>query len=203
MSLYLFKAKRLFDFVFAFFGLLVASLFILLAWLIATVETKSNGFFVQQRVGKDGKLFNIIKIKTMRTMDGISTVVTSSGDIRITKSGSFFRKTKIDELPQLWNVLVGEMSFVGPRPDVPGYADRLQGKDRKVLSIRPGITGPAQLTYRGEEDILAAQNDPVKYNDEVIWPDKVKINLDYIANYSFFKDLYYIWKTIVGGNVKY
>lgn len=203
MSLYLFKAKRLFDFVFAFFGLLVASLFILLAWLIATVETKSNGFFVQQRVGKDGKLFNIIKIKTMRTMDGISTVVTSSGDIRITKSGSFFRKTKIDELPQLWNVLVGEMSFVGPRPDVPGYADRLQGKDRRILSIRPGITGPAQLTYRGEEDILAAQNDPVKYNDEVIWPDKVKINLDYIANYSFFKDLYYIWKTIVGGNVKY
>ena len=139
----------------------------------------------------------------MIVMAGNDTTITSSNDVRITKSGAFFRKTKIDELPQLWNVLIGQMSFVGPRPDVPGYADRLQGKDRRVLSVRPGITGPAQLAYRDEEDILADQNDPVKYNDEVIWPDKVKINLDYVKNYSFFKDLYYIWKTIIGGNVKY
>jgi lipopolysaccharide/colanic/teichoic acid biosynthesis glycosyltransferase len=195
--------KRLFDVVGSVFGLSVVLFIIFIAWIIAAIETQSNGFFVQQRVGKDSKLFNVIKIKTMKIVKGVETTVTSSNDARITTTGAFFRKTKIDELPQLWNVLVGEMSFVGPRPDVPGYADRLQGEDRIVLSIRPGITGPAQLTYRGEEDILAAQNDPVKYNDEVIWPDKVKINLDYIANYSFFKDLYYIWKTIVGGNVKY
>ena len=195
--------KRLFDVVGSVFGLSVVLFIIFIAWIIAAIETQSNGFFVQQRVGKDSKLFNVIKIKTMKIVKGVETTVTSSNDARITTTGAFFRKTKIDELPQLWNVLVGEMSFVGPRPDVPGYADRLQGEDRIVLSIRPGITGPAQLTYRGEEDILAAQNDPVKYNDEVIWPDKVKINLDYVANYSFFKDLYYIWKTIVGGNVKY
>ena len=195
--------KRLFDVVGSVFGLSVVLFIIFIAWIIAAIETQSNGFFVQQRVGKDSKLFNVIKIKTMKIVKGVETTVTSSNDARITTTGAFFRKTKIDELPQLWNVLVGEMSFVGPRPDVPGYADRLQGEDRIVLSIRPGITGPAQLTYRGEEDILAAQNDPVKYNDEVIWPDKVKINLDYVANYSFFKDLYYIWKTIIGGNVKY
>ena len=195
--------KRLFDVVGSVFGLSVVLFIIFIAWIIAAIETQSNGFFVQQRVGKDSKLFNVIKIKTMKIIKGVETTVTSSNDARITTTGAFFRKTKIDELPQLWNVLVGEMSFVGPRPDVPGYADRLQGEDRIVLSIRPGITGPAQLTYRGEEDILAAQNDPVKYNDEVIWPDKVKINLDYVKNYSFFKDLYYIWKTIIGGNVKY
>ena len=129
--------------------------------------------------------------------------MTQIGDPRITRLGLFFRKTKIDELPQLWNVLIGQMSFVGPRPDVLGYADRLQGEDRIILSIRPGITGPAQLAYKNEEEVLANQNDPVKYNDEIIWPDKVRINREYIGNYSFFKDFYYIWKTIVGGNVKY
>ncbi len=195
--------KNAFDIILSLLGLLIVWWIILLALIVSSYETKSNGFFIQQRVGKSGKLFNIFKIKTMKTVVGISTVVTSSRDVRITKSGAFFRRTKIDELPQLWNILIGQMSFVGPRPDVPGYADRLQGKDRRVLSIRPGITGPAQLAYRDEEDILAAQNDPVKYNDEVIWPEKVKINLDYVANYSFFKDLYYIWKTIIGGNVKY
>jgi len=195
--------KRSFDIIFALFGLLFLFPVIFLSYIISSFETSSNGLFIQQRVGKGGRLFNVFKIKTMKAVMGINTVITSSGDARITKSGAFFRKTKIDELPQLWNVLIGQMSFVGPRPDVPGYADRLQGKDRRVLSIRPGITGPAQLAYRDEEDILAAQNDPVKYNDEVIWPDKVKINLDYVTNYSFFKDLYYIWKTIIGGNVKY
>lgn len=192
------KSKRYFDVFFALFGLIFLSPIIFLSYVASSLETLSNGFFIQQRVGKDGKLFNIFKIKTMKTVAGVSTVVTSSGDVRITKSGAFFRKTKIDELPQLWNILIGQMSFVGPRPDVPGYADRLQGSDRIILSVRPGITGPAQLAYRNEEDILASQNDPIKYNDEVIWPNKVKINLDYVANYSFFKDFYYIWKTIVG-----
>ena len=139
----------------------------------------------------------------MKIVKGVETTVTSSNDARITTTGAFFRKTKIDELPQLWNVLVGEMSFVGPRPDVPGYADRLQGEDRIVLSIRPGITGPAQLAYKNEEEILANQDDAVKYNDEIIWPDKVRINREYIEDYSLVKDFYYIWKTIVGGNVKY
>ena len=176
---------------------------ILIAWIIACIEVKENGLFIQQRVGMNGKLFNIFKIKTMKAVIGIDSTITSAKDIRITRIGAFFRKTKIDELPQLWNVLIGQMSFVGPRPDVPGYADRLQGKDRMVLSIRPGITGPAQLAYKDEEDILATQNDPVKYNDEIIWPDKVRINLEYIEDYSLFRDFYYIWKTIVGGNVKY
>ena len=195
--------KRIFDILLSFFGLLACWWIILLAWMVSAIETKSNGFFVQQRVGKDGKLFNVIKIKTMKIVKGVETTVTSSNDARITTTGAFFRKTKIDELPQLWNVLLGQMSFVGPRPDVPGYADRLQGKDRIILSIRPGITGPAQLAYKNEEEILSNQNDSVKYNDEIIWPDKVRINQEYIEDYSFFKDIYYIWKTIVGGNDKY
>ena len=195
--------KRLFDIVGSVFGLSVVLFIIFIAWIVATIETRSNGFFVQQRVGKDGKLFNVIKIKTMKIIKGVETTVTSSNDARITTTGAFFRKTKIDELPQLWNVLLGQMSFVGPRPDVPGYADRLQGKDRVILSVRPGITGPAQLAYKNEEEILSNQNDSVKYNDEIIWPDKVRINREYIEDYSFFKDIYYIWKTIVGGNVKY
>jgi len=195
--------KRLFDVVGSVFGLSVVLFIIFIAWIIAAIETQSNGFFVQQRVGKDSKLFNVIKIKTMKIVKGVETTVTSSNDARITTTGAFFRKTKIDELPQLWNVLVGEMSFVGPRPDVPGYADRLQGEDRIVLSIRPGITGPAQLAYKNEEEVLANQDDAVKYNDGIIWPDKVRINREYIEDYSLVKDFYYIWKTIVGGNVKY
>ena len=195
--------KRLFDVVGSVFGLSVVLFIIFIAWIIAAIETQSNGFFVQQRVGKDSKLFNVIKIKTMKIVKGVETTVTSSNDARITTTGAFFRKTKIDELPQLWNVLLGQMSFVGPRPDVPGYADRLQGKDRVILSVRPGITGPAQLAYKNEEEILSNQNDSVKYNDEIIWPDKVRINREYIEDYSFFKDIYYIWKTIVGGNVKH
>lgn len=190
--------KRLFDVVVAFIGTVVTLPVILFAWILASIETRSNGFFIQQRVGQHGKLFHVIKIKTMINVEGVHTNVTSSNDVRITKSGAFFRKTKIDELPQLWNVLMGQMSFVGPRPDVPGYADKLEGEERLILSVRPGITGPASLKYKDEEALLAAQADPRRFNDEVIWPDKVKINLRYIENYSFVKDIYYIWKTIVG-----
>ena len=139
----------------------------------------------------------------MKKVTSVDTSITTSNDVRITKSGAFYRNTKIDELPQLWNVLIGQMSFVGPRPDVPGYADRLQGEDRVILSVKPGITGPAQLAYKNEEEVLANQDDAVKYNDEIIWPEKVRINRKYIKDYSLFKDVYYIWKTIVGGNVKY
>mgnify|MGYP003988917963 FL=1 len=195
--------KRVFDIIFSFFGLTIFFVIILFSWAFSSINSRKNGLFIQDRVGKNGKTFKIIKIRTMKPDSSISTTVTQIGDPRITRLGLFFRKTKIDELPQLWNVLIGQMSFVGPRPDVLGYADRLQGEDRIILSIRPGITGPAQLAYKDEEEVLASQNDPVKYNDEIIWPDKVRINREYIRNYSFFKDFYYIWKTIVGGNVKY
>ena len=195
--------KRSFDIFFATLGLILLSPIIFLSYIISSFETKTNGLFFQQRVGMNGSLFNIVKIKSMRLVAGLDSTITLSSDARITKSGAFFRKTKIDELPQLWNVFLGKMSFVGPRPDVSGYADRLQGKDRVILLVRPGITGPAQLAYKHEEEILSNQDDPVEYNNEVIWPDKVRINLEYIENYSFFRDVYYIWKTIIGGNVKY
>ena len=195
--------KRVFDIIFSFFGLTIFFVIILFSWAFSSINSRKNGLFIQDRVGKNGKTFKIIKIRTMKPDSSISTTVTQIGDPRITRLGLFFRKTKIDELPQLWNVLLGQMSFVGPRPDVPGYADRLQGKDRVILSVRPGITGPAQLAYKNEEEILSNQNDSVKYNDEIIWPDKVRINREYIEDYSFFKDIYYIWKTIVGGNVKH
>lgn len=190
--------KRIVDFWLSFIGLILVFPIILLAWLAATLETKSNGFFIQERIGRKGRVIRIVKIKTMKEIEGFKTSITSSGDPRITRSGTFFRKAKIDELPQLWNVLIGEMSFVGPRPDVPGYVDHLKGGDRILLSLRPGITGPASLKYSDEEEVLALQENPEKYNDEVIWPDKVKINREYIKNYSLKKDLIYIWKTIVG-----
>jgi lipopolysaccharide/colanic/teichoic acid biosynthesis glycosyltransferase len=190
--------KRTFDFVLAAFGLLFTWWIIVIAWLIASFETRSNGLFVQKRVGKDGKLFDVYKIKTMKKVSGVETTITSANDARITKSGAFFRKTKIDELPQLVNVLFGSMSFVGPRPDVSGYADMLQCDDKIVLSIKPGITGPASLKYKDEEEILAKQNNPTEYNDTIIWPDKVKINKKYIKNWSLKKDIIYIIKTITG-----
>ena len=190
--------KRSFDIVVSFFGLLFTWWIILIAWIVASFETKSNGFFIQKRVGRNGNIFNVIKIKSMKKVQGVDTTITSSNDVRITKSGKFFRDTKIDELPQLINVLLGDMSFVGPRPDVPGYADKLEGEDRIVLSIRPGITGPASLKYKNEEEILASQSDPKWYNDNIIWPDKVKINKEYIKNWSLKQDIEYIIKTVTG-----
>jgi lipopolysaccharide/colanic/teichoic acid biosynthesis glycosyltransferase len=129
--------------------------------------------------------------------------VSVAGESRITPLGHVLRKYKLDELPELWNVLVGDMSFVGPRPDVPGYADALQGRDRDVLKLRPGITGPASLKYRDEEEQLARVDDPQKYNDEVIFPDKVRINLYYLNNYSFIKDIQIIFCTVLGKRMKY
>ena len=190
--------KALFDFLLALIGLALLIPVIILAWVVASIETRSNGFFLQRRVGRHGQLFTLIKIKTMKPVLGVNTNVTKKNDIRITKSGIFFRKTKIDELPQLWNVLIGQMSFVGPRPDVKGYADKLQGEDRVILSVRPGITGPASLKYRNEETLFLEQNNPEQYNDEVIWPDKVKININYINHWSFIQDMRYIYQTITG-----
>lgn len=189
--------KRVFDFVVALFGLCALCWLISLAWLLASLDTRSNGFFVQQRVGRYGKLFKVVKIKTMKPANTKATTNTAANDPRITKLGALFRKLKIDELPQLYNVLVGDMSLVGPRPDVPGYADKLSGRDRIVLTIRPGVTGPATLKYRDEEQILAVQDDPEAYNDNVIFPDKVAINKKYIENYSFSMDLRYILETVI------
>jgi lipopolysaccharide/colanic/teichoic acid biosynthesis glycosyltransferase len=188
--------KRAFDFLCSAFGLLLCWWVILLAWLVASFDTRSNGFFIQKRVGCNGKIFRVVKIKTMRPIADYDTSVTRLGDPRITPMGAFFRRTKIDELPQLWNVLLGDMSFVGPRPDVPGFADSLQGQARAMLSIRPGITGPATLKYRNEEEILAKQADPESYNRDVIWPDKVSINLDYIRSWSLRQDIQYILQTV-------
>ena len=189
--------KRTFDIFFSLIGLLATWWIILLSWLIASYDTKSNGFFIQGRVGRGGRIFKIIKIKTMRPTHLFNTTVTISGDPRVTSFGSFLRRTKLDELPQLWNILIGNMSFVGPRPDVSGFSDKLIGDDRLLLSIRPGITGPATLKYRDEERLLSNQKDPEQFNIKVIWPDKVDINLDYILNWSLFNDIKYIKKTII------
>lgn len=190
--------KRTFDVVLALLGLCLFGWLILLAALLATIDTRQNGFFTQQRVGKEGRLFRTIKIRSMRKMPSVTTTVTSACDPRITRLGRFFRRTKIDELPQLINVLLGQMSFVGPRPDVPGFADQLTGSDRLILAIRPGITGPATLAFRHEEVLLAAQSDPERYNREVIYPEKVRLNRAYIEDYSLRKDLAYIFQTFVG-----
>jgi lipopolysaccharide/colanic/teichoic acid biosynthesis glycosyltransferase len=190
--------KRMFDAGLALIGLMVTWPIIALAWLVASIETRSNGIFSQTRIGLESKPFRVYKIKTMRPVEGIETSVTTQDDRRITRSGAFFRRTKIDELPQLFNVLLGQMSFVGPRPDVPGYADRLEGEDRIILQVRPGITGPASLKFKNEEEILARQEDPETYNSEVIWPEKIRINKEYIANWSLKNDIIYIMNTIAG-----
>ncbi|MFO7807795.1 sugar transferase, partial [Guyparkeria sp.] len=188
--------KRGFDVFGAAVGLALTFWLIALAWLAATVDTRANGFFTQQRVGRDGRVFRVIKIRTMRVGTGLDTTVTTGHDPRITPLGRFFRRAKIDELPQLINVLLGQMSFVGPRPDVPGYADALEGEDRVILTVRPGITGPATLKYRDEETLLAGVDDPERYNREVIFPDKVRINREYVQQWSLRKDLGYIWRTV-------
>jgi len=190
--------KRVFDVLLSLIGIVLTLWIMVIAFIIASIETKSFGLFIQKRVGKDAKIFNVFKIKTMKLVEGLNTSITTSTDMRITKSGQFFRNKKIDELPQLFNVLLGSMSFVGPRPDVQGYADMLQGEDRLLLTIRPGITGPASIKYKNEEEILAQQSNPKEYNDSVIWVDKVAINLQYIKNWSLKQDFYYILKTVVG-----
>ena len=145
------------------------------------VKTSSEGsvFFIQPRIGKNGKVFQMIKFRSMAIIQSSESTISVKGDLRITKFGAFLRKYKIDEFPELFNVLKGDMSVVGPRPDVYGYADKLKGEDILILELRPGITGPASLKYANEEEILASHRDPVKYNDEIIYPDKVRINLDY------------------------
>lgn len=188
--------KRLFDVTFSLLGLLICWPIILICWVIASIETKSNGFFVQRRIGQHGHSIRIIKIKTMYPARHSRSPITAFNTSAITKSGAIFRKYKLDELPQLINVLLGKMSFVGPRPDVPGYADQLSGPDRVILLMRPGITGPASIKYRNEEDLLSSVEDPADYNDKILWPDKVRINKEYYLNYSFWKDIDYLVQTL-------
>jgi len=190
--------KRMFDFFVSLFGLIIFLPLIITGFLLATIDTRSFGFFIQHRVGLNGRLFRVIKLKTMSPVKGITTTVTSVNDPRITRIGGVLRKYKLDELPQLVNVLLGQMSFVGPRPDVAGFADKLIAADRVILSVRPGITGPATIKYKNEEEILSLQQCPEDYNAQVIFPDKVKINLEYIKNWTLLSDVKYILKTVLG-----
>lgn len=195
--------KYIFDRLMSLIGLLVlCPVLIIVAVVIKLKMPGGPVIFKQKRVGRNGKLFTMYKFRSMTVGHGGSSV-SVSGESRITPLGAKLRHYKLDELPELWNVLIGDMSFVGPRPDVPGYADQLKGKDREVLKLRPGITGPASLKYRDEEDLLATKEDPQRYNDEVIFPDKVRINLYYLHHYSFIKDIEMIFCTVFGRRMKY
>lgn len=190
--------KRGFDIIFSFVGLVFTFPLIFVSFLAIVISSRTSGIYAPYRIGRHGLPFKIYKLKTMREGSGPINSVTTKDDPRITSIGKWLRKFKIDELPQLWNVLKGEMSLVGPRPDVAGFADQLQGQDREILSLLPGITGLATLNFKQEEELLAQQKDPVTYNREVIWPEKIKLNKEYIENYSFGLDIQILWKTIVG-----
>ena len=209
--------KWLFDRIVAFLGLAVLwPVLVIVAILVKVKMPGGPAFFVQKRVGLNGKLFNCHKFRTMTVKHNGSTV-SVAGDSRITPLGAKLRHWKLDELPGLWDVLIGNMSFVGPRPDVPGYADKLQGDDRDVLKLRPGITGPATLKYRLEDEMISEyvaqkqkdgdtrpmQEIAVEYNDNVIYPDKVRLNCYYYRHYSFIKDIQMIFCTVLGKKMKY
>lgn len=180
--------KRIFDILFSFTALLILGWLIILCWLLAAIDTKSNGIFIQKRIGQFGNPFNVYKLKTMKEVHGIKTIPCF---------GNFIRKTKIDELPQLINVFLGHMSVVGPRPDISGYYDKLKGEERKILELKPGLTSIAAIKYAHEEDLLAQQENPLYYNDTIIFPDKVQLNLDYYYHHTFWGDLKIISKTIL------
>lgn len=209
--------KYIFDRLVSFIGLLFLWPVLLIVAILVKVKMPGGpAFFVQKRVGKDGRLFNCHKFRTMTVKHNGSTV-SVAGDSRITPLGAKLRHWKLDELPGLWDVLIGDMSFVGPRPDVPGYADALVGEDREVLKLRPGITGPATLKYRLEDEMIAdyvakkqsegdtrpMQEIAVEYNDTVIYPDKVRLNCYYYRHYSFVKDIQMILCTVLGKKMEY
>lgn len=179
--------KRIFDILFSFVGLLVAGSLLIILWLLASLDNQSNGFFIQERIGQWGGVFKIFKIKTMHPTTA-----------KISELGMFLTKSKMDEWPQLCNVLIGDMSFVGPRPDIPGYHDLIEGESRKILELKPGITSEASIKYKNEEMLLAEQKNPLHYNDSVIFKDKVRMNLDYFYNQSFWGDFVIISSTIFG-----
>ena len=190
--------KSLFDRGASFFGLILLSPVLLVVALLIRIKMPGGPIiFKQERVGRHGKLFTMYKFRSM-TVGHSGSSISVNGESRITLLGTKLRKYKLDELPELWNVLVGDMSFVGPRPDVPGYADKLEGGDRRMLLLKPGITGLASLKYRNEEELLAEQEDPQKYNDEVLFPDKVRINIEYLEHWSFWNDIKIIVYTVLG-----
>ena len=192
--------KRLFDFIASLIGLIFLSPLFLLISLLIKLSSKGPVLFRQKRVGKNGIIFTLIKFRSMAVVQENNSTVSVKGDIRITTFGKFIRRFKLDELPELWNVLVGEMSMVGPRPDVPGFADLLEGESRLILNLRPGITGPASLKYANEEEMLAEVANPEEYNKNVIFPDKVRINLDYYHRQNIWLDLKIIFATIFRTN---
>ncbi len=209
--------KYIFDRLMALIGLLCLWPVLLVVAILIRIKMPGGPvIFKQKRVGKNGNLFTCHKFRTMTVKHNGSTV-SVAGDNRITPLGAKLRHYKLDELPGLWDVLIGKMSFVGPRPDVPGYADQLKGEDREVLKLRPGITGPATLKYRLEDEMIAeyvakkqaegdsrpSQEIAVEYNDEVIFPDKVRINLYYLHHYSFIKDIQMIFATVLGRHIHY
>ena len=181
--------KRLFDITVSFIALIVLGWLIVVLFVAASVSTGQNGLFIQERIGRYGRPFSILKVRSMKD--------TANGK-QVTPFGRFLRKYKLDELPQLFNVLFGTMSFVGPRPDLPGYYDKLTGTDRDVLALRPGITGPASIKYANEEAILANMTNPETYNDIVIFPDKVRINKNYLLHQSLFLDIKIMLYTVLG-----
>lgn len=195
--------KIFFDKIMSLLGLLILSpILIVVAILIKIRMPDGPVIFRQERVGQYGRLFTVYKFRTMSAYHAGSSV-SVAGESRITPLGAKLRRYKIDELPELWNVLKGDMSFVGPRPDVPGYADKLQGDDREILQLKPGITGPASLKYRNEEELLAQVANPQEYNDNVIYPDKVRINRYYLHHYSFWEDVQMIICTVLGRKMMY
>ena len=188
--------KRLFDIIASLIGLIVLFPIFIIVSVLVKISSEGPVFFMQQRIGMCGRVFKMIKFRSMKVIQSSDSTISVKGDLRITRFGAFLRKYKIDELPELFNVLKGDMSIVGPRPDVSGYADKLEGEDMLILELRPGITGPASLKYANEEGILALQEDPLKYNDDVIYPDKVKLNLDYYNNNNLWVDIKIIFATI-------
>lgn len=191
--------KRLFDFVAALAGLVVLSPLMLVLAVLVRATSPGPALFIQERVGRHGRVFRCAKFRTMGTGAQAQGTVTTAADSRVTPLGRFLRWWKLDELPQLWNVLAGRMSFVGPRPDVPGYADRLRGDDRQILELRPGITGPATLLFRDEERLLALAKSPQAFNDAVVYPEKVRLNREYLETGSFWRDLGYVFATVWPG----
>ncbi|NNC46390.1 MAG: sugar transferase [Winogradskyella sp.] len=187
------RLKRLFDIVVSLIVIPIIFIPLVLLLLMATIDTRLPGLFSQKRIGQKGKPFRIYKIRTLRKENHQLGKLDNSA----TTIGKFLRRTKLDELPQFFNVLIGDMSLVGPRPDIEGFADQLKGDDRIILIVKPGITGPATLKYKNEERILSRQLDPENYNRTKIWPDKVRINENYVRNYSFYLDLVLIFKSIL------
>ena len=190
--------KSLFDRGASLFGLIFLFPVLIIVGILICIKMPGGPIiFKQRRVGQYGRLFTMYKFRSM-TVAHSGSSVSVKGESRITPLGAVLRKYKLDELPELWNVLIGDMSFVGPRPDVPGYADKLEGEDRRMLLLKPGITGPASLKYRNEEELLAKQENPQEYNDKVLFPDKVRLNIEYLDNWSFSNDIKFIIYTVLG-----